>query len=473
MSRETTQPPRRVDRRLVVALAVVAAALVGGVALTGAAMAAENVHDGTLEDPSTGEPVQSVNGGEKTKIRYGYEVDNVSDTGESVYLFLAFPNEVNSTSGLGSPGSFQVDVTCKCGGNPESVSVSSSPTVADGPDGDGVQEMIKVGIQPSKRDKPIDIVVNMTGPATYPNVTQDTTYDLRAYVEESISSGQDTNAVFEDVTVTADGSGSDGTSGDDGGSGTDGSDGSDGGSGTDDQSSDEPSISNYEVTADGDRITVTFDSDETLADIRVDVRGAEDGALTTADFDGNQYEGYRATYTAGATGEYTLELVTAEGSGGDNGATSGEFTETVSVSDTGEDGPTDDTTTPTDDGGSTDGSTTDGDATDDDGTSNSDGTDGSTPTDDGSGTDDGSSDDGGTDDDQSSTQDESSTADGSGDSSSTTESGDGSGAADGADTADQASGDDGTPAEGDGAGFGAGLAVASILAGALLATRLR
>jgi hypothetical protein len=159
---------------------------------------------------------------------------------------------------------------------------------------------------------------------------------------------------------------------------------SDGGGGESDGA---PNISNYRATADGGEITVSFDTDENLADIEVDVRGPEDATMTTEDFDGNKYEGYEGTYDAGTDGEYTLELVSAEDSAGNDGADDGDYSDTATVEDAGTptsspsptptvtDSPTDtatdeETATPTDTTAETDDTketTTDGMATDDDG----------------------------------------------------------------------------------------------------------
>jgi PGF-CTERM protein len=113
-------------------------------------------------------------------------------------------------------------------------------------------------------------------------------------------------------------------------------------------SDDAPDITNYRATADGDEITVSFDSDETLADIEVDVRGPESATLTTDEFSGNQYEGYRATYDAGTDGEYTLELVEAEDGSGNDGADDGDYSDTATASGT-SDNTSDNTTTATED----------------------------------------------------------------------------------------------------------------------------
>lgn len=100
---------------------------------------------------------------EKESITYGYSVDNVTNIGESVKLYLESPDEVNNSAGKLS--SFGGNVTCKCGGNPESIGVESSAVIGDGMDGGGVKETIVIGVRPNKKDKPIDIIVNFTGGA--------------------------------------------------------------------------------------------------------------------------------------------------------------------------------------------------------------------------------------------------------------------------------------------------------------------
>lgn len=150
--------------------------------------------------------------------------------------------------------------------------------------------------------------------------------------------------------------------------------GSDGGTSSD-SSGEAPRISNYSVTADGDEITVTFDSDENLVDIEVDISGPEHATLDREDFSGDQYQGFEATYQAGTDGTYTLELVSAEDSGGNDGASDGEYSDTATA-DTGD---ATGTQTPTADGSSDGSDGTDGTPTPTDGTSGTDDT--PTPTD--------------------------------------------------------------------------------------------
>jgi len=180
---------------------VALASMVGGIALMGNATAAENLHDGSLTHPSTGESIYAANSTEKKSITYGYSVDNVTNSGDEVILYLEFPNQVNNSAGKLS--SFSGNVTCKCGGNPESIGLSSSASIVDGMDGDGVKETIKIGIQPNKKDKPIGIIVNFTGDATWPDVEENQQYDLKAGVDEPNENIEPTEK-FEDITITGD-----------------------------------------------------------------------------------------------------------------------------------------------------------------------------------------------------------------------------------------------------------------------------
>jgi len=185
-------------RSILLAGLVVLWTIAGGIALTGTVTAADNLHDGSMTDSSTGERIYAANSTEKKSITYGYSVDNVTNTGESVKLYLEFPDEVNNSAGKLS--SFGGNVTCKCGGNPESIGVESSATIGDGMDGDGVKETIVIGVQPNKKDKPIDIIVNFTGDATWPKAETNEEYDLKAGVDEPNKNIEPTEK-FEDITI--------------------------------------------------------------------------------------------------------------------------------------------------------------------------------------------------------------------------------------------------------------------------------
>ena len=172
------------QRTVLVAVAVVLATLVGGIALTGSAVAAENLRDGSTTHPSTGEYIYAANATEKKSITYGYVVENVTNTGESVELYLQFEDPFNNTAGPQRLSSFSGNVTCICGGVPESIGIASSASIVDGPDGDGNKETIKIGVQPNKRDTPIDLIVNFTGDVTWTDEHTNVAYNVSGAVDE-------------------------------------------------------------------------------------------------------------------------------------------------------------------------------------------------------------------------------------------------------------------------------------------------
>ena len=423
-------------RTVSLAVAVVLAALIGGVALVGAAAAAENIHDGSVTDPSTGETVYAVNTSEQNDLTYGYVVENVTNSGDSVKIQVTFNDQFNVDSGRLSASSFSGNVSCLCGGNREDVSVAQGPEAVDG-DGDGIEETIEIGVQPNKRDHPIDLIVNFTGPIEWSEESTNVAYQVDGYVDDPHSSDTPRKS-FEEVTVaggiyTETGEAGDVTDsqatvnasywdvpqGSDlqftywqkgdksttqrvtsnrtvGGTGTvsetlsglepdtgyvynaciynnetdesnagpelafatDSGSTSGTASGTEGEcgnidpvpvkstdtgrvvaprpsSDDAPDITNYRVRSTGDEVTVSFDSDENLVDIEADVRGPDGGGtLTREDFSGDRFEGFEATYVADSRGDYTVELLTATDSSYDDGSRGEDFTGATMVDST-------------------------------------------------------------------------------------------------------------------------------------------
>lgn len=161
-------------RCVCVAAVVVVASIAGVFFATNATIAAENVYDGSA-DPSV------VDETTKQKHTFKYTVDNVSNDGSSDLLYLTFPDRINqSTNDLSS---FSGNVTNANTG--ESVSISSSPSIVDGPDGDGVKDTVQIGIQPEGERKSIDVVVRFTGYVTWPNVSTTTDLPVKAAVTDS------------------------------------------------------------------------------------------------------------------------------------------------------------------------------------------------------------------------------------------------------------------------------------------------
>jgi hypothetical protein len=158
----------------IVAVIAVLSMISGAIGIIQPVSAAQNLHEGNT-DPGT------VNESAKVKHTISYQVDNVSNDGSSDELFVTFPNAVNVSAGALS--SFSGNVTNTETG--ASVSISSSPSIVDGPDGDGIKETIKIGVQPEGEAAAIDLTVNFTGYVTWPAVTGDTEYGIDGAVTDS------------------------------------------------------------------------------------------------------------------------------------------------------------------------------------------------------------------------------------------------------------------------------------------------
>jgi flagellin-like protein len=92
-----------------------------------------------------------------------------------------------------------------------------------------------------------------------------------------------------------------------------------------------PAISSYSVSnPTGDKVIVTFNSDEALRDIKVNITGAETATLDESDFSVNG-DRYKATYYAETEGDYTGTLLSAEDSNGNDGSSDQKDTVTVDV----------------------------------------------------------------------------------------------------------------------------------------------
>jgi PGF-CTERM protein len=82
-----------------------------------------------------------------------------------------------------------------------------------------------------------------------------------------------------------------------------------------------PSISSFNASnPDGQNVSVSFDSDETVTNISVNLSGPQNATLTEADFTESSGT-YTATYEGDSDGNYTATLETAEDADGNDGAT--------------------------------------------------------------------------------------------------------------------------------------------------------
>ncbi|MCT9096660.1 hypothetical protein [Haloarchaeobius sp. HME9146] len=123
----------------------------------GAAMAtASNLHGGQIS-PGTVD--------DDTTVRHevSYRVDDLSADGDTDVFYVRFPDGVAL-----APENVQV-VNRETG---ETVAVSSSPTVVDGTDGDGVRDTIRFAVSPDGQGS-VDVAVNLTTLVRWPDVQGD------------------------------------------------------------------------------------------------------------------------------------------------------------------------------------------------------------------------------------------------------------------------------------------------------------
>jgi len=148
----------------------IATALLALTGVAGLASAAENVHDGGAD------PDHAVGNSEEVDHAFSYKVDNVSNEGDESTLFVTFPDRIDSQR-LGSFGGEVTDRETQ-----ETVSISSSASIVDGPDGDGIQETVTVGVQPEGERAARDLLVNVTGSIEWPTVEETTEMPVEASV---------------------------------------------------------------------------------------------------------------------------------------------------------------------------------------------------------------------------------------------------------------------------------------------------
>jgi hypothetical protein len=169
-------------------LALPAAVVAGLLLAAGGALAAENVHD-PYADPS------EVNATAKVKHTVGFTVDNVSNDGNADSFYLTFPDDIASAN-LSSWSGNVTDADTR-----ESISISSSPSIVDGPDGDGIQETVKIGTQSEGERTTRDLIVNFTGYATWPDVSGTQDLPVKASVVDSGAADVTPPETFTHVTV--------------------------------------------------------------------------------------------------------------------------------------------------------------------------------------------------------------------------------------------------------------------------------
>ena len=92
-----------------------------------------------------------------------------------------------------------------------------------------------------------------------------------------------------------------------------------------------PEITDYTVETNGNEIIVSFEADENLVDLSLEINGPEDASLNREDFSGDEFEGFEARYVTDEDGEYTIELVSAKDASNNDGAAGEDFRKMVSI----------------------------------------------------------------------------------------------------------------------------------------------
>ncbi|WP_435363850.1 hypothetical protein [Haloarchaeobius sp. DYHT-AS-18] len=134
-----------------VVLLVLAVVPTGGAAATASNLHGGQIAPGTVDDDTT------------ARHEVSYRVDDLSADGDTDVFYVRFPDGVAL-----APENVQV-VNRATG---ETVAVSSSPTVVDGTDGDGVRDTIRFAVSPDGQGS-VDVAVNLTTLVRWPDVQGD------------------------------------------------------------------------------------------------------------------------------------------------------------------------------------------------------------------------------------------------------------------------------------------------------------
>jgi hypothetical protein len=177
-------------------------------------------------------------GGTTTSHVMTVTIENVSTDGTTDLVFVELPDEYANRTAF-STASF-VNRTTNA-----SVPISSSTSIVDGPDDDGVPDTLRTGLSHDADYGSDDVEGTYQFDLTHPDVESTTEYDVAVYVNDSdgstatvvstgaitVEPGDDTDGTATDGMDGGDGTDTDGTNGD--GTATDDGDGTNGGDGTD------------------------------------------------------------------------------------------------------------------------------------------------------------------------------------------------------------------------------------------------
>ncbi|SDZ87771.1 PGF-CTERM protein [Haloplanus vescus] len=136
-----------------------------------------------------------VESGQTTTHTLEYQADGISADGTTDVLFVRFPDTY--AGNISVSGAEFVNRTSGA-----TVSVSSSTSIVDGPDGDGVQETLRTGISNDADYDTDDIRATYEFSLTHPTVEEDTSYDVTVIAQDSSTSEARTTAT-DAITVVA------------------------------------------------------------------------------------------------------------------------------------------------------------------------------------------------------------------------------------------------------------------------------
>ena len=209
--------------------------IVGSVLFAGTAAAATDISGGGAGDAGDLGGASAIDPGTVTEGNttgnhvLTFSVENVSKDGNSDRIMVTVPNAL-AEAGLSANGA-----TVENASSGQGVSISSSASLVDGPDGDGVQDTVSLAVSPSGGGA-VTLNVQVDVSTTAPAVESEQQYGVTATVQDSDNS---TAGPTEFATLTVSPSGmDDGETTTDSGSeettdGMDGDDGTDSGESTD------------------------------------------------------------------------------------------------------------------------------------------------------------------------------------------------------------------------------------------------
>ncbi|SEA24436.1 major cell surface glycoprotein, partial [Haloplanus vescus] len=175
-------------RAVILAALMVFSVFAGTVAFTGTAAAtAENIQ---VQNLTNTQPSES----STVTHELDYNVDNVSSDGTEDVFFVELPNEYNQSAGTLAANT--ESAANRSDGS--AISDSSSISLVDGPDGDGVSDTIRVGYSPSTAATNVDMNLTVNFDLTHPEVSGNTAKDVSIYVNDS-------NTTSTDASVTSTG----------------------------------------------------------------------------------------------------------------------------------------------------------------------------------------------------------------------------------------------------------------------------